>query len=395
MMGALSAVDDPRTSILEAARALAPEFRARAREAELERTMPSDLVHRAKAGGLFRLALPRVLGGLELDPLTIIDVIEEMSRADGSCGWTILIGNNTAFFAWLEPAVAAELIGPNPDFAATCMFSPSGRAVPDGEGAFLVEGRWPFSSGCRHADFLQTGVLVMDGAGPRIVGGTRPDWRFAFFAQPNAEILDTWDAAGLRGTGSHDVTVAGLRVPEEHTAAPFFEPARHDGPLWRIPFYTLAGIFLAGFPLGVARRALDEFVAVAGANVRGPAMETIASDAVAQVALARAEAGLQAARSFVVDAVGDLWATAGGGDPPSLHQRARVLLAIQQAMLAATDSVDSVFRLAGARTVYAEHPLQRCFRDLHTAAQHAFFHTDGLRRFAKLRLRLDQPTFML
>jgi indole-3-acetate monooxygenase len=380
--------------ILQAARALAPEFTARAREVELARTMPPDLVHRAKAAGLFGLALPRALGGLELDPLTIVDVIEELSRADGSCGWTILIGNNTAFFAWLEPDVAGELVGPDPDFAATCMFSPSGRAVPDGEAAFVVDGRWPFSSGCRHADFLVTGMLVMDGAGPRIVDGARPDWRFAFFPQRKAEIVDTWDAAGLRGTGSHDVIVTGLRVPEEHTAAPFFEPARHDGPLWRIPFYTLAGIFLAGFPLGVARRALDEFVAVAG-NVRGPAMETIAGDAVAQVALGRAEAGLAAARSFLIDAIGSLWVTAQAGDPPSLDQRARVLLAIQQAMVAATESVDGVFRLAGARTVYAEHPLQRCFRDLHTAAQHAFFHHDGLRRVAKLRLGINQPTFMI
>ena len=89
--------------------ALLPEFRARAAESEQLRTMPADLVRQAKAGGLFRLNLPRSLGGLELDPAATAEIFEEISRADGSAGWTIVIGNSTAFFAWLDPAVAKEL----------------------------------------------------------------------------------------------------------------------------------------------------------------------------------------------------------------------------------------------------------------------------------------------
>ena len=110
--------DDTLRSALAA---LLPEFRTRAAEGERLRTMPADLVRRARAGGLFRLNLPQSLGGLELDPATTAEIFEEISRADGSAGWTIVIGNSTAFFAWLDPAVAKELIGGNPGVVSTSM----------------------------------------------------------------------------------------------------------------------------------------------------------------------------------------------------------------------------------------------------------------------------------
>lgn len=262
---------DVRRTVLDAARDLTPELSVRAAEGEALRTMPPDLVEKVRDAGLFGLALPRTLGGLEIEPLAFVDVIEELSRADGSAGWTVLIGNSTSFFAWLDPDVAREMIGDDVRFASTSMFGPLGRAVPDGSGAFTVSGRWPFNSGCPHAGWLQAGVFVTDGDGPRMLPDRGPDWRLAFFRPGDARILDTWDAVGLRGTGSHDLTVSELRVPQEHVAAPFFEPARHDGPLWRIPFFTQLAIYILGFPLGVARRALDEFTALAATKQRrGP-----------------------------------------------------------------------------------------------------------------------------
>jgi indole-3-acetate monooxygenase len=381
-------------ALLETARGFAPEITARAREGEELRTMPDDLVHKTKAAGLFRLGLPRSLGGFELDPASIIRIVEVLCEADGSAGWTILIGNNNAFFAWLDPDVAREIIGGEPDFASNCMFSPLGAAVP-AAGGFTLNGRWPFSSGCRHAEWLQTGMFVMDGDHPRMLPEGRPDWRFAFIPRDGVQVIDTWDAMGLRGTGSHDISVSGLDVPEEHTASPFFEPPRHDGPLWRLPFFTLASIFLIGFPLGVARRALEEFTTLAPTKKRAGATEPLAADAEIQVELARAEGVLRSARAYVFDAIGEMWATAEAGDEPTLAQRAQVLLATQHAMRAGVSTVDTVFSLAGAGTVYSDHPLQRCFRDITTARQHVFFSSDALKRYAKTRLGIEQPTFMV
>jgi len=383
--------DDTLRSALAA---LLPEFRARAAEGERLRTMPVDLVRRARAAGLFRLNLPRSLGGLELDPATTAEIFEEISHADGSAGWTIVIGNSTAFFAWLDPVVAKELIGPQSDFVSTSMWAPLGQATAQ-PGGFTVSGRWPFNSGCPHATWLQVGVLVTEAGRPRTLACGAPDWRFAFVPARSAVIEDTWDAMGLRGTGSHHLSLSGVPVPAEHLAAPFFEPARHGGPLWRIPLITLAAIFLAAVPLGVARRALDEFSAIATSKVRGPATQAIGYDADAQGQLARAEGALASARSFLFDTIAGTWATACRGDEPDLGQRALVLLAANQAVRAGTEAVDRVFRLAGADAVYAHHPLQRCFRDIHTAGQHILFSAGRDQAYAKVRLGIGQPTFLI
>ena len=320
-----------------------------------------------------------------------VRVFEEISRADGSAGWTIVIGNSTAFFAWLDPAVAKELIGGDPDVVSTSMWAPLGHAAPEAPSRFAVSGRWPFNSGCPHANWLQVGVMVTGSGRP----GGAPDWRFAFVPARSAVIEDTWDAMGLRGTGSHHLSLPGVQVPAEHLAAPFFEPARHDGPLWRIPLVTLAAMFLAAVPLGIARRALDEFAVIAAGKVRGPAAQSIAHDADTQVQLARAEGALASARSFLFDAIARIWATACQGDEPDLGQRALVLLAANQAVRAGTEAVDRVFRLAGADAVYAHHPLQRCFRDIHAAGQHILFSAGRDQAYAKVRLGIDQPTFLI
>ncbi len=385
-----------RCAALGAARALAPELAARAPEAEALGTMPPDLVARTRETGLFRALQPRALGGSELEPAAFIEMIEELSRADGSAGWTITIGAGApAFAAWLDPTVALELFSDAADFTSATVFAPTGRAVPAGDGTFTVEGRWPFASGCRHAEWLLAGLFVFDGDAPRMLPERGPDWRLAFFPRADAEIIDNWDVMGLRATGSNDFTVHGLRVREEHVISPFFEAARHDGPLWRLPFFTLAGVALVGVPLGIGRRALDELAELATTKVRGGTFEPLAHDATVQVEFARAEGGLQSARAFVFDALGAVWEAACRGDVPTVEERSRFQLAAQEAMRAAVKATDVALSLAGASAVRTTHPLQRCFRDLHTANQHAYFSPAALKRYANTRFGLPQPTFML
>jgi indole-3-acetate monooxygenase len=381
---------------LAVARALAPEITRRADEAEALGTVPRDLVERLRAAGIFRASQPRSLGGFEMAPVETIEMIEELARADGSTGWTAAIGGGApAFTAWLEPAVATELFGADADFLSAAVFSPTGRAVPDGGGGFKVDGRWPFASGSRHAEWMLGGVFVFDGEAPRMIPEQGPDHRLAFFPRANAEIDDNWDVLGLRGTGSNDVVARGLKVPEEHTISPFFRSARQDGPLWRIPFFTLVGIGMVGAPLGIARRALDEFARLATTKARAGTLQVLAEDPAVQVEFASAEAGLRSARAFVLETAGALWETARAGDPPSLEQRAGFQLAAQQAMRAARQAVDVTFDLTGGSAVRANHPLQRCFRDLHTASQHVYFSPAALKRYAGTRFGLAQPTYLM
>jgi alkylation response protein AidB-like acyl-CoA dehydrogenase len=361
--------------------------RAQAQEAETLRTMPPELVAAARAGGLFGMAAPQSVGGTARDPLTIVTAIEELSYGDGSAGWSVLIGNSTAFFSWLEPSVARAMAGEASDLVSTSMFAPMGRARRDGD-ELVVDGRWPFNSGCVHADWYQVGLVVMDGERPSLRPDGRPDTRFAYVPRAQAEIIDTWHSLGLRGTGSHDIEVHGLRVPVEHTAAPMLDPAVDDGALWQLGFFPLLGVLMAGFPLGVARRALDELAALAPTKRRGTSPVPVAEDPHVQLEVGRAEAGLLSARAFVHTALGEVWEVVCRGSVPTAEQLGRTGLATQQAMQAAITAVDLAFGFAGAGAVYSGHPLERCFRDLHTANQHIAFSGEGFRAFARTRFGL-------
>jgi indole-3-acetate monooxygenase len=383
-------VMDERTQIRRAALSIAPDLSARASEAERLRTMPEDLVAEVRAAGLFRMALPATLGGLELDPITMIEVIETLSEADGSAGWTVLIGNSTAFFAWLDPTVAKEMIGDNLGFCSTSMFAPLGQAHGPYDDAFTVSGRWPFNSGCPHAEWLQVGVFVMGNEGPLMRdGGNDPDWRFAFVPRETALIEDTWDALGLRGTGSHHLRLDEVRVPVEHFAAPVYESARGDGPLSFLGLFDVASIMMAGFPLGVARRAIDEFTVLARSKFRGNPANTVAGNGHSQMLLSQAESRLRSARLYVHDVAGTVWESCCAGERPPTRLRAELALATCHAMRTAVEAVDSLYRLAGADAVFTGHPIERCFRDLHAGSQHIMYSASQEQQFARVLLGLD------
>ena len=357
--------------------------------------MPPHVVEACAAAGVFRLALPKSLGGLECDPLTIIRVVEELSRGDGSAGWTAMIGNTSAFTAWLDPGVARDILSRNPSSAMAGLLMPAGAAVPDGGGGFIVSGRWPFNSGAPHAAWFCSGVMVMDGDQPRMLPAGRSDWRFAFFPASDATIIDTWHAAGLKGTGSHDIVVNGIRVAEECTAAPFFEPPRHDGPLYRIAFWNLLMMLMAGVPLGIARRALDEFTEIAQRKSRSMEGSRLADDSAIQVDLAVADANIRAARAFVFEAFSQGWDAVQAGRENTIEERTGMTMSVVQAARLCTEAVDVAFHRAGGGALYESSPLQRCFRDIHAAGQHVALSLETWKRVGKSLLGVDGPTFML
>jgi indole-3-acetate monooxygenase len=370
-------------AVLDAATALGADLRVRAAEIDRLRAIPTDVVERARADGLFRLLLPASLGGLELDPLTIMTVIEQLAEADGSAAWTVLIGNSTGFVAWLDPDVARDLLGDDADAPSSCVFAPRGIAVPAGRDRVTVTGRWAFNSGCDHARWNQLGIMVMDGDRPRLRADGRPDHRFAFVPAGHAIRHDTWRALGLRGTASDDLELRGLEVPEHLTAAPLFDPPRHDGPLYRLGFMPILGLIVLGFPLGIARRALDELAMIAPGKRRGPSPVALADDALVQYEYGRVEAAVESAHALAVDVVGQAWDEVLLGDALSPATASRIGLAMRHSLLAAKDAVDLAFTAAGAGVVYDDHPLQRCFRDLHTAGQHVMFGPDWMKGWAR------------
>jgi alkylation response protein AidB-like acyl-CoA dehydrogenase len=380
-------------SLLGSARALSGEISAHAQEGERLCTMPTTLVDRIRDAGFFHLGMPAAIGGLEVDPLTIVAVIEELSRADGSAGWTAFIGNTTTFTAWLDPLVAKEMVAEQATFLASGAFAPTGTARPDGDGRLVVDGRWAFNSGCPHATWFMQGVMVMDGDAPRVVPPGRPDWRFAWFPSNEGEIIDTWHVSGLRGTGSHDVGASSVRVPPERTIMPFFEPPKFDGALYRLPFPTILSAYMSGWILGVSRRALDEFTLLAATKSRAmPPGRVLAEDEVVEVELARAEGAVRSARSFVLDAIGSSWDTVCQGDDSSMQQRANVALSMINAARVGRAAVDTMFSMAGGGALHDGSPIQRCARDIAAGSQHIISGLGQWRTVGRVLLGLDPDT---
>ncbi len=346
-------------------RNLSDEIAARASETEAARSVPTDLAAKIAAAGVFRMFVPETLGGPEIDPVSVCEIVEEISRADGSTGWTSMILNTSFFSCWLDTGVAREMLDTEPNSGMAGLFAPIGRTEPVGDDAVRLFGRFPFNSGSPHASWFCEGAFVAN-------ANDQPEWRFLFLPRDDVEILDTWRVAGLRGTASHDVVVDGKVVPLERTTNPIFQTAPHDVPHFRWSFFALLASLMAGFPLGVARRALDEFVVLAVKKSRGGA-DPLATEQVVQLTVARDEGLLRSAVGYVLESVASAWDTSVAGDPITRDQRLAIRLAAANAMRAAIEVVDSVFALAGGGALYDDNPLQRCWRDVHAASSHIFF----------------------
>jgi alkylation response protein AidB-like acyl-CoA dehydrogenase len=251
------------------------------------------------------------------------------------------------------------------------VFHPRGRAVA-ADGGYRVTGRWPFASGCEHTDWLLGGCIVFaDGAGaPRLRSDGRPDARIMIFPRADAEIIDTWTVAGLRGTGSHDIAVRDAAVPADRSVWFSTDPVREGGPLYAFPVFGLLAFGIAAVALGIARGAIDQFDELARGKVATGSRRTVAEHGAAQGDRARAEALVEASRDHLLARIDSAWRSVLAGRPLDLADRARLRLAATHAVRSAREAVDLVYDAAGGSAVYESALFARRFRDVHVATQH-------------------------
>ena len=357
---------------LEAVRELAPKIRAAADEIEKGRRLPRNIVREMQRAGVFRMAMPREWGGPELNLLSQLRVLEALSIADASAGWCATIGVDGGYLtAYIDQAVAREMYI-DIDSVTAVTFAPPGTAVKKGDG-FIVNGRWPFASGCQHATWFVGHFVIFDGDSPRLQPDGLPETRFGFLPAEECEIIDTWTTNGLRGSGSHDWTVKDRFIPGARTLNLAAPTLYRKGPLYALPNLLLYKA--AAVCLGIARGAIDDFIALAQnkpltfkTHTAGKAM--LRDETYAQCTIAQAEAMVSSARGFVFEAVGDMWNTLLTGDLPSLKQRARARLAMVHASTACTQAVRLLYKASGGSSVYTGNPFDRRLRDIETANQH-------------------------
>lgn len=366
----LKALDASET-ILAGVRELSPEIKARSAEIEAARRIPPDLVERLKSLGLFRMFVPRSHGGLELDLPAALAVISALARIDGSVGWTAIIASGSALFsAWAQRGTYDRIYRNGADVPVSGSSQPAGTAEPV-VGGWRINGRWPFASGCMHAEWIAGFCVVTANGHPVLDAKGRPRVRCVMLPARDWKIEDSWHAAGLKGTGSHHVVLKDALVSE----ASLFDLEGGSpcvpGQLYAAVLYLLP-LFHAAFSVGMAEGTLDELAALARTGHQQYLAATpMQASEIFQFELGRIHADLRAAQAFLQVQVASHWKHALAG---TLNDEALMTEGKQAAVWLAATSVrvaDACFALAGASAVYETSPLQRRLRDLHVAGQHA------------------------
>jgi alkylation response protein AidB-like acyl-CoA dehydrogenase len=376
------------------AEAAGPALRAASARIEAARTLPKDVVDLLVGGGFTRLCLPRSLGGPELHPAELVRTLEALAVADGSAAWCAMIASTSGVLAaYLEPEVARLVYGPA-DAVSGGVFAPRGRArrVP---GGFRVSGRWSFASGCQHCTWLLGGCFVEGDGGREATPDGVPDIRLLLFPAEEARIVDTWDVVGLSGTGSHDIEVEDLFVPDGRDASFLSDRPRESGPLYAFPVFGLLGAGVAAVGLGVARRAALELAALAVEKTPSLGRRRLAERSLTQARLAEAEARLGAARAGLLAAIDAGWERAREGGAIPAAERARLRAAATFAARSAARMATTLYDLGGGSSIYRSSALQRCLRDAHVVTQHAMVGEGTYELAGRVLLGLDTDTSQL
>ncbi|TMM03018.1 MAG: hydroxylase [Actinobacteria bacterium] len=365
------------TEIQALAREASELARELAEDIERERRLPDELVTRLRDGGLLRGGAPAEVAGLELAPPVALRCAEEIARGDASAGWCVSIAITSSLLAaYLPESSRDELFGDGRGVAAG-VWAPRGKGRPV-DGGVVVSGRWAFCSGITHADLMFAGCLVDERPVPVVVALRKDD----------LEVLDTWHTLGLRGTGSHDAVADEAFVPADRVFSLFDGPVL-DRPLYRFPVFGFFALSIAAAALGNARAAIDDLVALAGGKKGLGSTRTLAERAPTQAAVGAAEAALGAARALYYEAIDAAWQAAQDDEPVPVELRTRLRLAATHGVRTSAEVTRAMFDLAGGSAIYDGAPLQRRFRDAHTATAH--FQVNEASRELPGRILLGQP----
>jgi 3-hydroxy-9,10-secoandrosta-1,3,5(10)-triene-9,17-dione monooxygenase len=354
------------SELLRRAAELLPVLRERATRTEQLRQIPVETVKDLTSSGLIRIGTPRRYGGHGVDIDTGHAVAWELGRACGSAAWccSLWIVHNWWFGHFPERAQDDFFAGGPDTLSSTCLNPMGGTAQPV-SGGFRVSGRWSFSSGC---DASSWAMVAVPGVRP---GGVR----WLLLPRGDYEIVDTWFASGMRGTGSKDIVVREAFVPahreldadsagdDDLTGWELHRRASH-----RVPLRLLTGWDLAAPLVGIAQGAVDEFAArLRGTSGPGRSAESVPL----QLRLAEASAEVDAARTIHRTAVGEMLQRAAAGERFTDLDRARYRRDKAFVTRLCVQAVNRLFEGGGARAIVDSEPLQRFHRDAHGASHHA------------------------
>ena len=361
-----------RGSLIASARELAPRLAARLPEADGLRRLPDDTVADLQRAGFFRILQPQRWGGLELDPQIFFDVQIEVARACASSAWVLgVVGAHAWQLALFDERAQREVWGANDSALISSSYAPTGK-VERTEGGYKISGRWSFSSGSDHCQWVFLG-----GFAPPLAEGKPPEMLTFLLPRSDYRIEDNWHTIGLRGTGSNDIVVDSAFVPEHrtHKLMDGFRGkspgnAVNPAPLYRLPFGQLFVRSVSTSCIGIAQSALEAFNATASKRIGAGDGAKVAIDPQVQRAAADAAVTLDEIKLVLQRNVASLREYAERGEQAPVALRVRYRYESSVAAERCTKLVSMLFNAAGGRAIFLGHPLQRAWLDVNAARAH-------------------------
>lgn len=366
-------------------------------EIETQSRVPDALIRELNLQGLFAMTIPQMYGGGERDALDTLTVIEQLSYADSAVGWSGMIYSTTGMLGamlpddWAEVVYRVQRSGEQVHSPITAgAAAPSGRATVV-EGGVEVTGRWAWGSGTHHCDWICGGTLVVEGDDIRRFDDGSPMVHVMFFEKDEVKLHDNWNTSGLRGTGSVDFEVTEQFVPEGRWTVLGGSHRRVDSLLYRFPFFGFFATAVASVPLGIARRAVDDFAELSQGKIPALKTSTINESSYTQLEFGRAESLVEGARHYLHSIVEEVWQRLDQGDSLSLDDKRKLRLAATQSTLMCAEAVDILYNAAGGSSLHAHCSMQRHFRDIHAATQHRMVSPEMLMLAGAARLSSKPP----
>lgn len=359
--------------VLDAVRDLLPQIRERAEEGERLRMVSEASIKDLAAAGIFRLLQPKRYGGLEGDPVDFFTAVRLIASADGSTGWvSSVLGIHPWQIALFADEAQAKVWGADPGIRASSSYAPTGKATQV-EGGYRLSGRWSFSSGCDHAQWVLLGGLAVNAEGAVV------DFKTFLLPRSDYTIADVWNVVGLSGTGSNDIVVEDVFVPEAFTLS-MAETGRcvgpgqavNDGNLYKLPFHSLFTSTITTPIIGMAEGAYTEHVAMQRKRVRAAYLgEKAVDDPFANVRIARASSEIDAAWALLMNNIRSEQAFVERGEKIPLQMRLKVRRDQVIGTERAIEAIDTLFETSGGRAINQGTYLQRAWRDAHAGRVHA------------------------
>jgi 3-hydroxy-9,10-secoandrosta-1,3,5(10)-triene-9,17-dione monooxygenase len=365
---------------LDRARDIVPILRERAQKCEDARMLIRTNEQMLHESGLFRFHQPKAFGGMELDFVAVVDIPAELARGCPSTAWNVgNVGCHHWILSYYDPETQREIWDANPDAliaSSIALAAGRGRKV---EGGYIVNGRWPFSSAVDNCDWNMLAVTVHGDDGKSAV-----DWRLCLVPKSDYEIIDTWYAMGMVGTGSKDVAVSELFVPERR-ALPLVRcrggldhpgASLTSGPLYRIPIVAASSHPLAPAAVGAAEGAYELFVASMRKRAGTYTGAKVADFQAVQIKVAQARCLIDTARLLLRESAIAFHGMAERNEVPDLQTKLRYRAHSAFAVNKAREAVETLWSCYGAQGLYTRDPLQRYLRDVLAMGQHFSFNFD-------------------